>query len=488
MSGKYANKATEIKFDIVPYTRGRGLDIGCGYVKTYPHFIGVDNLSICPEPTPHEEMALKIAVDIVSDASNLSFFASQSMDFVFSSYLLHEMENPMPALKEWWRVIKPGGHLVVYVPFSFDPESLMENMKSVGGWDLVLNEDKNDSVLQAYKKYDDRRHVVSFKEPRPTKTVGVVRYGGVGDMIQTSSVIKQLKKQGYHVTLFCNPAGKELMKHDPYIDEFFVQDKDQVINEELFDFWVHWSKKFDKWCNFSESVEGSLLALPGRPAFYFNKSARHCYTNHNYLEFMHLMSDTPYDPCPRFYPTIQEQKWAKKQHAKIGKCIVWGLSGSGVNKAWPYLDNVVAKIMLELPNWKVVFVGAEMDAGLQSGWENEPRVVKKCGKWTMRETLSFAQVADIVVGPETGLLNAVSFLPTPKILFLSHSTVDNLSRDWENCISLSASDCECYPCHKMIYNFSHCNRDEATGVSKCQAMIDKNDFWFALVKQIDRVN
>ena len=38
------NEAAKIKYDIVPYTRGKGLDVGCGGFKAYQHFIGVDNM------------------------------------------------------------------------------------------------------------------------------------------------------------------------------------------------------------------------------------------------------------------------------------------------------------------------------------------------------------------------------------------------------------------------------------------------------------
>lgn len=33
----------KIRWEIVPWTRGKGLDLGCGVEKAYPHFIGVDN-------------------------------------------------------------------------------------------------------------------------------------------------------------------------------------------------------------------------------------------------------------------------------------------------------------------------------------------------------------------------------------------------------------------------------------------------------------
>ena len=36
------DEASKVKYDIVEYTRGAVLDLGCGPSKAFPHFIGVD--------------------------------------------------------------------------------------------------------------------------------------------------------------------------------------------------------------------------------------------------------------------------------------------------------------------------------------------------------------------------------------------------------------------------------------------------------------
>ena len=38
------NESGKIRWEIVPYTRGHGLDIGCGPHKAFLHFIGCDSL------------------------------------------------------------------------------------------------------------------------------------------------------------------------------------------------------------------------------------------------------------------------------------------------------------------------------------------------------------------------------------------------------------------------------------------------------------
>lgn len=494
------NEARKIKYEIVQYTRGRGLDLGCGPWKAFPHFIGVDS---------RREWGNGWKPDIEADCTRLDMFARESMDFVFSSHLLEHLDDPLATLKEWWRVLRVGGHLVLYLPHKdfyprmgqpganpdhrhdFGPEDVLDLMN--GGWDCLVNERRIEgdeySFLQVYRKRADRERNHAYKKRKPGKTVAVVRYGGFGDMIQASSVLPGLKEQGYHVTFFTTPRGQDILKADPHIDEFFIQDTDQVPNVELPAFWEVQSRKFDKWVNLSESVEGSLLALPGRTMHFWPKVARHRMMDENYLEMTHALAGVPLPPRQRFYATTGEKTWATRQgevFSRGGMVVLWVLSGSAVHKVWPYLDNLIAKIMLELPNVKVVLAGDDDSRLLECGWENEPRVIRTCGKWSIRQTLAFAEVCDLVIGPETGVLNAVGMLDVPKIVTLSHSSIENLSKHWRNTISLEPSGCACYPCHMMHYGFEHCSRDEETGVAECQAKIAPQAMWDAITAQLFR--
>ena len=54
------------------------------------------------------------------------------------------------------------------------------------------------------------------------------------------------------------------------------------------------------------------------------------------------------------------------------------------------------------------------------------------GKWTIRESLAFAEVADLIIGTETGLLNAFGCSEVPKIITLSHSSENMLTKHWHN--------------------------------------------------------
>jgi len=470
-------RALEVKYELVPYTKGVVLDLGCGPWKTYPHFIGID---LCQNWPPH----IPWRPDIVADCRSLSMFAGQSVDAVFSSHLLNELDDRAAVLKEWWRVIKPGGHLVLYLPYGdLSEKGVVHSMEAIpGGWDLVVNEVKPDhnSFLQVYRKRSDKAKRYPYRDLKPEKMCAVVRYGGAGDMIQTSSVLPELKKQGYHVTLYTSEGGYEVIKADPHVDEFVVQQREQVPNRELGEYWGVLKGKYTKFVNLSESVEGSLLAMEGRTIFAWPHGARHKVLNFNYLEIMHDIAEVPFQIHTRFYATKQEIKWAKRQR-KMPYNLLWVLSGSSVHKAWPYMDQIIARLLIERNDVAIVLSGDELSQMLETGWENEPRVIKTSGKWSMRQTMAFGcHAADLVIGPETGVLNAVSMLDIPKIICLSHSSVENLTRDWVNTISLTPEGCTCYPCHRMQHGFTHCSRDEETGVAECQAKITPEAVWDAI--------
>lgn len=500
------DESSKIRWDTVPFTRGLGLDVGCGPMKVWPHAIGIDNRK------DTGLFGIQMNPDItLPDACNISIFATGSCDWIYSSHTLEHIPDHKKALREWWRLVKPAGFLILYLPHKkfypnigqpgsnpdhkhdFMPEDIIEAMKEVGGWDLMVNEDRNQdneySFFQVYKKYDDKRlHRFSCKEPKPAKTCAVIRYGAWGDVIQMSSILPKLKEEGYHITLYTVPRAYEVVKHEPLIDAVVLQDPEQVPNTWLGPYWEYIRKKYDRFINLSESVEASLLAMPDRIPYTWNKETRHVYMNRNYLEFTHEVAGVPFDkPRMRFVATADEKKWAEREKAKMGAAplILWALSGSSVHKVWTYCDIVFRQILAVFPQAKIVTVGdANCKNVLEPFWKDEPRIIKRSAEWTIRETMAFAQVCNLVVGPETGVMSAMAMELMPKIVLLSHSTVENLTKDWVNTQSLTG-DAPCYPCHKMIYVWEQCNRNKDTGGAECMARITPQAVWEAVLRGLE---
>lgn len=495
-----SDEASKIRWELVPYFHGRILDVGCGQYKTFPHFIGVDN----------GKMWGKMSVDApISDAMSLDLFAGQSCDGVFSSHLLEHIpyDDVPKALTEWCRIIKPGGHLVIYVPdedqypkvgeqyanpdhkWNVNYDKVVAAMETLArGWDLIDYQVRSGadeySLFFVFRMTQRRGHEFSWKLPKPEKTCAVVRYGAFGDLIQTSSILPGLKKAGYHVTLYCSEYGYDVIKHDPHIDRFIIQGKDEVPPAFLSEFWNYTKKKYDKWVNLSESVECSLLAAPDRASHGWPNDVRAKYMDRNYIEFTHEIAEVPPPYQPKFYSTIEERAWARAQANRFGRRnVLWSLSGSSVHKTWPHLDAIIARFMLEYRDVDVVLVGDEVSQILESGWEKEPRVHCRSGKWSIRQSIAFAEVADLIIGTETGLLNAAGHMPAQKIVLLSHSSEEMLTKHWTNTIALSQQKgvgCPMQPCRMLHFNWDHCMKDEATGTAVCQETIHPDTVWSAV--------
>ena len=88
---------------LLPYLFGKGLDLGCGSDKISKSALGVDWFT-------------GPGVDFFADIRSLPFFETESFDFVYSSHALEDIEDTEKTLREWWRLVKRAGYLILYLP------------------------------------------------------------------------------------------------------------------------------------------------------------------------------------------------------------------------------------------------------------------------------------------------------------------------------------------------------------------------------------
>jgi ADP-heptose:LPS heptosyltransferase len=127
--------------------------------------------------------------------------------------------------------------------------------------------------------------------------------------------------------------------------------------------------------------------------------------------------------------------------------ILWAMSGSGLHKAYPWSPFVAGELNRHFDDIQIITVGDSMCKMIE--W-NMANTMRQAGNWTIRQSLIGTKYADLVIGPETGILNGAACFDTPKIVFLSHSTEENLTKYWKNCTPIYSKDCKCYPCHRLI--------------------------------------
>jgi len=476
---------------------GIGLDLGCGEEKIVSNAIGID---------------IQKPADIILDLSKpraLAIFADASMDFVFSSHLLEHMVDVDGTLEEWWRVIKPGGVLVLYCPdpdyyprvgqYGSNPDhehdfywqEIWEIIEQFGNAELVHasthNEDDQYSWLLVVKKTDaiiqDRSTIFRLAETLPDTGIDpskiftmplttqglsklgdrvavVVRYGAIGDMVWTTPVLRKLKADGYKVMLVCRPDSAKVLAYCPWIDYFWMQQPGQIERTKLVDYFDRLAKQVKpphRFINLTGSVEGRLLIPEGSQDDKLDHLTRHTRCNINYVEA--TIEAAGFDPkeidisCQLHLSPAEERLLAMLLAPLEDKFVIlWSLSGSAFHKAWPFVEYVCGDLYRNKPDTvRVITVG---DAACQIFEPSLPNVLRKAGTLDLRLSLGLAKYADLVVGPETGILNAAAAFGTPIVIMLSHSSIENICKHWTNYTALEPEDCACHPCHRLIFNNS----------------------------------
>lgn len=111
------------------YLRGEGIEIGAldhpMHVPPQAKVRYVDYISRQESALKHTQLVLDeiVEVDYIDDGFVLATIATASQDFVIANHVLEHSPDPLGALMNWSRVLRPGGILLFSVPIgakSFD--------------------------------------------------------------------------------------------------------------------------------------------------------------------------------------------------------------------------------------------------------------------------------------------------------------------------------------------------------------------------------
>jgi SAM-dependent methyltransferase len=119
------------------YLKGlRGIEIGGSAHNQF--FLDTLNVNYTDEVTGFSKKESSTAghvlkVDIVAPGDNLPF-QDNSVDFVLSSHVLEHFWDPIKTLKEWMRVVRPGGFIFMIIPHkerTFDKNRARTSLKQL---------------------------------------------------------------------------------------------------------------------------------------------------------------------------------------------------------------------------------------------------------------------------------------------------------------------------------------------------------------------
>lgn len=142
------------------------VELGCGGRKTVPNAVGVDRV-VKGETIPVLKDFTSVA-DVVADVTKTLPFEDGEFDCLIARHILEHCQDTVTVLKEWSRIVKAGGRLIIAVPdqsssntipmnpehlVSFTPDSLQSIAELIGLKELSREQGYNDvSFTAVYEK------------------------------------------------------------------------------------------------------------------------------------------------------------------------------------------------------------------------------------------------------------------------------------------------------------------------------------------------
>jgi SAM-dependent methyltransferase len=88
-----------------------------GLVPVYPQLATLDTLDFAERTIWSESQdGIVPGRRLIAEAGNLDEVTHDTYDAILASHVLEHLANPLGALAEWRRVVRPGGHLLLIVP------------------------------------------------------------------------------------------------------------------------------------------------------------------------------------------------------------------------------------------------------------------------------------------------------------------------------------------------------------------------------------
>ncbi|WPC23750.1 methyltransferase domain-containing protein [Brachyspira hyodysenteriae] len=144
----------------------KGIEIGGSSNADYGiDVIHVDRIDLHSMKEDHKYKNFQIEdagyiqkADIISNGDDLPF-KDNTVDFVFVSHVFEHFYDPIKALKEWYRVVKKGGYILLIVP---NKERMFDKYRER----TTLNEliKRHSGELKTDDMYEDKHHNVWITE------------------------------------------------------------------------------------------------------------------------------------------------------------------------------------------------------------------------------------------------------------------------------------------------------------------------------------
>ncbi|TMK62323.1 MAG: methyltransferase domain-containing protein [Actinobacteria bacterium] len=143
------------------YLRGDGIEIGALFNPlrvppearvTYVDHAGLDELREI-----YSEHDWVQAPDVIDEGERLEKFADESLDFVIANHMLEHVEDPIEALENFLRVLRPGGILFLTLP---DARHTFDGRRTRTTLEHLLRDHQEGPQVSRREHYEDIARII----------------------------------------------------------------------------------------------------------------------------------------------------------------------------------------------------------------------------------------------------------------------------------------------------------------------------------------
>ncbi len=298
----------------------------------------------------------------------------------------------------------------------------------------------------------------------PKPKLLLIAYRAYGDFIYSSPVLPYLFDK-YDVYLETNCKGDDLFHDDPrfkqkavFVFEQYPANEFSSRCEERFKL-IRKQINPDVEINLNGTLEVACIARREQPEYHYPVGDRRVVFGSNAFYdavFRRCGMETP-NPLnlEGLYFPEEIATWAKQWREKhAGKFIVFvPIHGSSIHKVFRNWRNVVQRILDQYDDAFVYLIGDNKEK--VSDFKHERVRGLFHPDLPFKQTVLMTKYADLVIGPETGIMVAAGMWGTPKIMVTSASSVWQVAQYTRNDFSFQAP-VACSPCHLSVFDINDC--------------------------------
>ena len=244
------------------------------------------------------------------------------------------------------------------------------------------------------------------------KKVLIIRIGAIGDVVETTGLLRALKKAGYCIDYLTGNAPAQLLKNDLDIENLFILEKKSYSY--IFKLAQKLRKeKYDTILNLQPSLRFKTLCFLAKAKRVFNyKKSYEFHAVENFFEtgkraFAQIELEKN---ITLNIPNELKEKMQQQLGNKLKIAFNTGANSSRQGRKW-CIDYWIELAQLLLAKYDAeIFVvgGKEDEANVQELLKKIPEIKSFAGKLSLPETAAILSCADIVISGDTGPLHIAS--------------------------------------------------------------------------------